>query len=379
MTRATRHTVDLVLTADWLARLRASVTGGEITYLGKLLARATSRALCDSASVDWPGLLGALWGAPLSGWPSAAFALAGEDPCQLAKAFDAPARWWRADPVHLLAAIDHVRLAAAGPALALSKEDANTLASPLQDHLRGVGLDLEVLSATRWYLRANRPWNAQSVATAFAAGRDLRALLTTGPDATALLGLATECQMLLSQAPLNEGRDQCGLPTVNSLWLWGGGVELLPELPAWAAALPRLVSAEPELLGAWAYAGRLDGNSHADAGSPGARRARLLEALAGPGNLLIVLDAAYLDATESAQASRVWLEAVLAKLVARRGTCVRLVAGASLWQFPTGLRARRWWPSPARVVDLTQLLDGSGGRADAHPWYSRGLRQPPPS
>lgn len=375
MTRATPSTIDLVLNADWLARLRASAVGGESTYLGKLLARGQSEALPEQAALDWRGLLEVLWGKPLEGWAGAAFALAAEASPEAAVALDEPARWWRADPVHLMAAIDHVRLAAAGASLGLREEDADSLVSALREHLGGAQLELVAPSTTRWYLRADRRWEARAVATAFAAGRDLRGLLATGPDATALLSLATECQMLLSQTPTNAAREARGVPTVNALWFWGGGEELAPE-PAWRDGLPRLVSADRELLGAWHCA--LGGELLREPRSPATRRQAALDALGGRGDALVVLDAAYLELSEAPSASRAWLEALIASVVARRGRRVRLVAGTTLWELPTGLRARPWWPAGGQAVNLADLLDGSS-RGDAHPWYSRGLRQSPPS
>ncbi len=376
MTRDTPHYTDLVLDTDWLARLR--VVGGESSssYLARLLTRSQRRELPDEATRSWPALLGELWQRSMAGWTSAAFALAGEDEQLAARARVEPHLWWRADPVHLVPGLDHVRLAAAGSALGLDREDADGLVALLQTHLREQGMDLHAPTATRWYLCADRPWRASGVATDFAAGRDLRHLLATGPDATALLGLATECQMLLADAEVNAARVAKGLPAVNSLWFWGGGIEPLPGPVPWADGLARLLSSDPELRGAWRHA-RGECIGDADASTPAARRAHLQQAVSSGGDLLVVLDRGYLESTESPAEMLAWLDQLLARLCGRPSSEVRLLAGSTLWRLPSGLGARPWWPFGRRASNLAELLDGRS-RADAHPWYSRGLRQPPP-
>lgn len=376
MTHDTVPHIDLILDAHWLSCLRAASPEWSSSYIAILLGKAEASSLPEEASAGWSSLLAQLWRRRLAGWPGAAFALSAEDDPLASRAWDEPERWWRADPVHLLAGIDHVRLAAAGPSLALGAAQAEALAGPLRGHLQEVGLALHAVSPTRWYLRADRPWQATSVATAFAAGRDLRQLLAAGPDATALLGLQTECQMLLAQAPANAARAERGLPAVNSLWMWGGGVAADPTPPPWAGDLPPLHSGDFELRGAWHYGGGQVLLGDGASASVSERRAQLLSSAERGASALLVLDHTLLDFQECPGDTLAWLDTLLASLVRHRHSRVRLVAGTSYWRLPTGLRARRWWPF-ARDAAPLDLLVGGGGRADAHPWYSRGLRPPP--
>jgi len=54
-------------------------------------------------------------------------------------------------------------------------------------------------------------------------GKPIQDYLPRGPGAEALLHLITGSQMLLKDHPVNQARQEAGLATANSIWLWGQG------------------------------------------------------------------------------------------------------------------------------------------------------------
>jgi hypothetical protein len=109
--------------------------------------------------------------------------------------------------------------------LPLSMDEAEELADPLRAVFAEEGMELDVSSAQRWHLRLP----AHMVLPDFAApetalGEDLYEHLPEGAEARRWRVLFNEVQVLLHQHSLNTRRLERGLPPVNSLWFWGGGV-----------------------------------------------------------------------------------------------------------------------------------------------------------
>jgi hypothetical protein len=48
--------------------------------------------------------------------------------------------------------------------------------------------------------------------------------LPQGESALKFHAVLNEIQMVLYGHPVNDGRDAAGLPMINSVWLWGGGI-----------------------------------------------------------------------------------------------------------------------------------------------------------
>src|SRR5690606_16547865 len=169
---------------------------------------------------------------PLDELPAGALGWLGEgkDPGQ--------SYWLRADPVQLVADRDKLLLFGA-ETLALTLDEACALAEVCNQFLDQDGLKLHVAAPDRWYLQAEEPIRLRTVPLAAVAGRYLQEFLPGGEDAARWLGLSTELQMLLHQAPPNAAREAAGLPRVNGLWFWGAGT-----LPAEAAGGWRLVAAD---------------------------------------------------------------------------------------------------------------------------------------
>ena len=130
--------------------------------------------------------------------------------------------WARAEPVHLLTAIDHLQLASPVP-LPLEASESGPLLETLNAHLAGTGFELRALADGGWLCRCPGGLACETVDPLDAPGRNLRELLPTGRDAVRVRSLVNELQMLLHEHPVNERRVARGVPPVNSVWLWGIG------------------------------------------------------------------------------------------------------------------------------------------------------------
>lgn len=135
--------------------------------------------------------------------------------------------WLSADPCWVQVEMNGARLLACGQ-LGLDQADAEALAEPLRPVFGDAGMQLEVSSPDRWHLRlpAGSPI-PDFAAPEQALGEDLFQHLPQGAEGRRWRVLINEVQVLLHQHPLNAQRRSHGLPPVNSLWLWGGGV--LPD------------------------------------------------------------------------------------------------------------------------------------------------------
>jgi hypothetical protein len=131
-------------------------------------------------------------------------------------------RWACASPVHLLTALDHLRLAAPVP-LPLEPDESAALVADLNAQLAHRGFALEEVAGRGWLCRCPDDLDCQTVEPARAIGGNLRDLMPTGRDAAGLRAWMNEAQMVLHEHPVNLRRVERGLPAVNSVWLWGVG------------------------------------------------------------------------------------------------------------------------------------------------------------
>ncbi|MFW5453302.1 hypothetical protein [Thioalkalivibrio sulfidiphilus] len=198
-------------TGEW----QASYGGvGRFPALEWLLARSTRR------SVPYAGL-----GEVLAGL----FAIAGPMPAgaltRLALTGERDAQVWMCmDPVHLEAGITDLVLT--GPdQLHLGLDEARALVARINAHLAEDGLHIEVNAPGHWHLRlpATRAV-PETRSLGEVLGRPINSRLPAGPEAAYWHRLINELQMVLFDAPENRAREARGLPSVNSVWPWGGGV-----------------------------------------------------------------------------------------------------------------------------------------------------------
>jgi hypothetical protein len=162
---------------------------------------------------------------------------------------------WHADPVHLELSRDHlVVLPLPAPP---SEEEAAALIESADTVVRDAGATFE-RAGGRWFLRARRRWDLQAAPLPAVLGEPLYDAMPAGADAPTWNRLLNEIQMTWHAHPVNEAREARGDPTINSVWLHGGG--------AWAP-LPSIrcgaIHADaPELRGAAAAAGIPSSASH---------------------------------------------------------------------------------------------------------------------
>lgn len=140
----------------------------------------------------------------------------------------AGAAWLRADPAWIRPDINGARLYGHGDALQLDAAEAEDLLRPLKPLFGDAGMPIDAPAPGRWYLRLppGTPLPAFTPPDE-ALGTDFFEHLAEGADARRWRMLLNEAQIVLHNHPRNAGRVSRGLPPVNSLWFWGGGV--LPD------------------------------------------------------------------------------------------------------------------------------------------------------
>jgi hypothetical protein len=247
--------------------------------------------------------------------------------------------WWaRADPVHLAAVRDHLRLV---PDPRPTHDEALALVATCNELLAAHGCVLEAPHARRWYLRAPRALEFTAPDPSVAAGLDVFPHLPSGRDAAFARRLLTELQMVLHEHPVNRARESQGLFAINSLWLWGGGV--LPRVPP-GAGLPPLWSDEPAARGLWRVA---DGAvrelpERFAAVEPGVVVTGGLEAVALRGDALEC--AAALERVDAG-----WLDPIVRALRGRTLSRARLVLGGAGMYLAEPRGLARWWKRTRRI------------------------------
>ena len=184
--------------------------------LATLLARGSRKTLPDSSMDTW--LCRAFGVEQQHDRPVAAFTL-------LANGGNPGSDFWLlAEPVHLQLQRDRLVLADATN-LDITQEEANSLTATLNEHFTDDGLSFFPTQSGQWHLRlAAPPAHLKTRSLETAIGRNIRNILPSGSDGIRWHSILNETQMLLHRHPVNEAREQRGLPPVNSIWPWGGGV-----------------------------------------------------------------------------------------------------------------------------------------------------------
>lgn len=155
---------------------------------------------------------------------------------------------WFADPVHAAIGRDSLIVQALDDAPPSDMEAAGLLAAA---NATLADSNCELLRAGRWFLHAEQDWAFSPPPLAQAIGAPWPP--PTPEDTGALLWyrLHNAIQMRWHADPVNQSRENRGLPAINALWLHGGGRwKPLPPL-RW----PRVHSDRAELLGAARAAG----------------------------------------------------------------------------------------------------------------------------
>jgi hypothetical protein len=181
--------------ADVLAGLRLPV-------LEKMLARGTRTALPVESLEAWLagyfGIDAATVSARCDGLPAG---------CYL-----------RADPVHLQLQRDKLILLPVGE---LQADEVASFCAELNRHFAGQDIEFFAPHPQRWYLCFAHEPAVRTVPLSLALGRNTNNLLPQGEGAPHMIALLNEIQMSLFSHSFNQARDERGLLSVNSVWLWG--------------------------------------------------------------------------------------------------------------------------------------------------------------
>lgn len=210
--------------------------------LSRLLGRADRQP--GAVAADPCRTLFHLFGyAPAADWdcPSGPYCRLADDPGAPPAAYVL-----HADPVHLRPARDRLVLFA-GPDVAPDRAEADALVALFNQHLGPDGLRLEAPTPERWYLLTEQPPDLVTQPLANVLGRPIAGQLPQGPEARRWARYLNEIQMLFHHSAVNQRREAAGIPTLNGLWLWGGG-RCLP-VPAAPVPYARVFSPDPLALG----------------------------------------------------------------------------------------------------------------------------------
>lgn len=131
--------------------------------------------------------------------------------------------WLRADPVHLRIEQNHVLLADS-QAFNISIKESKLLADSLNQHFAKLGLEFSPLSHDRWYIRLTKVANMKTCELSQVTGKNINYFLPSGTDSIFWNNISNEIQMLLHEHPINKSRSARDELTINSVWLWGGGI-----------------------------------------------------------------------------------------------------------------------------------------------------------
>jgi len=159
--------------------------------------------------------------------------------------------WAAAAPVHLVTALDHLRLAPPVP-LPLEPGESTDLVKDLNAQLAHRGLVLEEVAGRGWLCRCPDDLDCDALEPALAVGGNLRELMPSGRDASRVRAWLNEAQMVLHEHAVNVRRGARGLPAVNSVWLWGFGATGDPR----SAPAGALLTDDDWLTGLWRLIGR---------------------------------------------------------------------------------------------------------------------------
>ncbi len=193
-----------------LAESNSSISG--CAPLQKWLSRAHQQSTSASGYHDQ---LAQLFGVDRDfsiTWASALY-----DGCDCSEGY-----WYRADPVHFKADIDHAILLDYHR-LDIQADEASALTEAFNQHFAEDGLLLRAPHPQRWYLCSQQPLNIKSTHLHEAVGRNVQNFLPQGDHALNWRRNLNEAQMLFHIQQVNLQRAETGQLAINSLWLWGEG------------------------------------------------------------------------------------------------------------------------------------------------------------
>jgi hypothetical protein len=206
----------------WLQPALAAAVANEnpppLDALGWLGGRGQ---LQPRAATDWrEWLLEPVGGAKVLAAAPAGPALAARNGC----AAEGAGSWCVAQPVHLAAGLDHVRMSELGAAAA-SPEEAEALATTIGAHFGAEGPAIVAFVDGAWLLRFNGAIECTTQPPDAVTGHDVHDAMPAGRDGARTRSLMNEIQMLLHEHPVNARRERARQLPINGWWLWGFGAQ----------------------------------------------------------------------------------------------------------------------------------------------------------
>jgi hypothetical protein len=229
-----------------LAEAVASATLPTLESLAWLGGRGRLQTVAGVGWRDW--LLDPLGGASILSAAPAGPALAA---CR-GQVVDGTGSWCLAQPVHLAAGLDHVRMGALQAAQPNAAEAA-ALAATIAAHFADDGLAVIAFVDGAWLLRFDADVQCDTQPPDAVVGHDVHAAMPSGRDGARVRSLTNEVQMLLHEHPVNLQRERARLEPINGWWLWGFGSRA--PVPLAATAGWSLRGDDPWLRALWAESG----------------------------------------------------------------------------------------------------------------------------
>jgi len=165
------------------------------------------------------------------------------------QAGERPSTWIAAaDPVHLEAQLDHLRLRCLWPE-ECGDEELRQLFEELQAALAANDENENgfVRLCSCGYYRSDTSMPTAVYSADTVEGCNPLDVLPAGEAAAVYQSLLSEIQMTLHQSVVNQRREEQNLRTINALWVWGGGV----AAEQFARKLPHLLADDAVLRGYW--------------------------------------------------------------------------------------------------------------------------------
>ncbi|MGB6242595.1 MAG: hypothetical protein WBF69_08935 [Castellaniella sp.] len=188
--------------------------------LARWLARGKAVATASPAADTWC--------TPLEHWHLQAHGFvaaqaehisAGLGPLRAEEPDDEPV--WLAELIHMAPSRDGAALLPAA-SLNMTAEHSAALLHTAQEYLDDSGLQLEMLRPDTWRLRWPQPVQLACASPALVAVSAVNDWWPQDPVAQPWRRLVNTLQMAWFDHPVNQARQQDGLPPINSLWLYGG-------------------------------------------------------------------------------------------------------------------------------------------------------------
>ena len=293
--------------------------------LERLLARGRARPLEVS---PW-AFLAELAGGDQGRWPVGPVSAAGE----LAAP---PHACLRVEPLGTLEEQAAFRLPAAR--LAITRDEALSLAAAFLEAFGGDGLRLEIATPERWYLAwadghaAAEAWRGFP-APALSMPDDER----PAPPEAPLRRLSSEVELLFHAHPVNVARHARGAPLIAGLHPWGGGALAATE----TTELPAATAGEEPYLAGLRRLGAI----------PGAAGARAHDAAVEADGIAWPLAIETLELRQLARIEQDWAVPLLALLRRGRLDAVRIVTGRAI-HVTRRTDALRIWRRPRPLAEL---------------------------